>query len=157
MQTNIKGSYLYWHHFAVNQAEPRPDGAGPLLSRCGAGLQAARQARSTLSAAFCNRVFQHLEPPIDTFPTSGSTSVLVWGIATGTRETTGGKRLQPLRCCVVIFPENLKTPPPPLSAWAGFCGCPSHLMANKVFDHFPALPAQLLTPQPWLLRRGELY
>ena len=28
MQTNIKLSYLYWHHFAVNQTEPRPDGAG---------------------------------------------------------------------------------------------------------------------------------
>lgn len=157
----MKGSYLYWHHFAVNQAEPRPDGAGPLLCRCGTGLQADRQARSTLSGAFCNRVFQYLEPPLDTFPTSGSISVLVWGITTGMRETTGGKRLQPLRCCVVIFPENLHPPVPIqsklLSACAGFCGCPSHLMASKVFDHFPARPAQLLTPQPWLFRRGGLY
>lgn len=111
MQTNIKGSYLYWHHFAVNQAEPRPDGAGPLLSRCSAGLQAARQAHSTLSAAFCNWVFQYLEPPLDTFPASGSISVLLWWIATRTRETAGGKRLQPLRCCVVIFSENLDPPP----------------------------------------------
>lgn len=158
MQTNIKGSYLYWHHFAVNQAEPRPDGAGPLLSRCGAGLQAARQARSMLSAAFCNRVFQYLEPPPDTFPTSGFISVLVWWIATRTCETARGKRLQPLWCCVVIFPENLNPPPPSFKA-SSYLHALGFVDALRISWWARSLitSTQLLTPQPWLFRRGGLY
>lgn len=61
MQTNIKLSYLYWQNFAVNQTEPRPDGAGPFLSLCGATLEAAQQTHSTWSTVFCNRVFQYLD------------------------------------------------------------------------------------------------
>lgn len=54
MQTNIKHSYLYWHHVPVNPTEPRPDATGPSLSLCFATLEAAQWSRLTPRALSCN-------------------------------------------------------------------------------------------------------